>query len=56
MIELWAICCCYGMTRFERRIYIPLPDVQARIRLFELSIGDTPHELTKKDISKLAQE
>ncbi|EER19523.1 vacuolar protein sorting-associated protein VPS4, putative [Perkinsus marinus ATCC 50983] len=42
--------------RFERRIYIPLPDVQARIRLFELSIGDTPHELTKKDISKLAQE
>ncbi|EER07375.1 conserved hypothetical protein [Perkinsus marinus ATCC 50983] len=42
--------------RFERRIYIPLPEVQARIRMFELSIGDTPHELTRRDISKLAQE
>ncbi|KAF4703121.1 Vacuolar protein sorting-associated protein 4 [Perkinsus olseni] len=42
--------------RFERRIYIPLPDVQARIRMFELSIGDTPHELTRRDIAKLAKE
>ena len=32
--------------RFERRIYIPLPDEAARKRMFVLSIGDTPNNLT----------
>lgn len=41
--------------RFERRIYIPLPEVEARQRLFELHIGDTPHSLTRKDIKYLAE-
>uniref|UniRef100_A0A7S1KRS6 AAA+ ATPase domain-containing protein n=1 Tax=Percolomonas cosmopolitus TaxID=63605 RepID=A0A7S1KRS6_9EUKA len=40
--------------RFERRIYIPLPDQRARVVLFELCVGDTPHELTKKDYHELA--
>ncbi|XP_063900708.1 vacuolar protein sorting-associated protein 4B-like [Zophobas morio] len=35
--------------RFEKRIYISLPDVQARTCMFEMYIGDTPHTLTLKD-------
>ena len=41
--------------RFERRIYIPLPEIEARLRLLELHIGDTPHTLTRKDIRWLAE-
>lgn len=41
--------------RFERRIYIPLPEMEARQRLFELHIGDTPHSLSRKDIRSLAE-
>lgn len=42
--------------RFERRIYIPLPGVQARVRLLELSIGDTPCDLTVQQRHQLAQQ
>lgn len=41
--------------RFERRIYIPLPDVHAREAMFELDVGDTPTTLSKSDLRKLAQ-
>ena len=41
--------------RFERRIFIPLPDVQARTKMFELNIGDTPHNLTHKDFKALGE-
>ncbi len=41
--------------RFERRIYIPLPEVDARQKMFELNIGDTPHTLGRKDIRSLAE-
>ncbi|XP_072013912.1 LOW QUALITY PROTEIN: vacuolar protein sorting-associated protein 4-like [Amphiura filiformis] len=41
--------------RFERRIYIPLPEVQARIELFKLSIGKTMTTLSEKDYRKLAE-
>ncbi|GIY95578.1 vacuolar protein sorting-associated protein 4B [Caerostris extrusa] len=41
--------------RFEKRIYIPLPDIRARRAIFELSVGDTPHELTDKDFKILAE-
>lgn len=44
------------MSRFEKRIYIPLPEVQARRRMFELNIGDTPHELSPADFTSLAQQ
>jgi vacuolar protein-sorting-associated protein 4 len=39
--------------RFEKRIYIPLPDSAARARMFELNIGDTPCTLTPQDFRKL---
>jgi vacuolar protein-sorting-associated protein 4 len=40
--------------RFERRIYIPLPDQPARAVMFKLNIGDTPNDLTEEDIDNLA--
>jgi vacuolar protein-sorting-associated protein 4 len=40
--------------RFERRIYIPLPDQPARAVMFKLNIGDTPNDLTEADIDNLA--
>ena len=41
--------------RFEKRIYIPLPGPDARRRMFEIHIGDTPNLLTPKDFRKLAE-
>lgn len=41
--------------RFERRIYIPLPDAEARVEMFKLNIGDTPTTLTPQDYHTLAQ-
>lgn len=42
--------------RFERRIYIHLPEASARLRLFELSIGDTPHNITRSELQVLAEK
>jgi len=39
--------------RFEKRIYIPLPDAPARVNMFKLSLGETPHSLTDDDFKKL---
>lgn len=41
--------------RFEKRIYIPLPDVGARTKMFEINVGDTPCTLTKEDYRSLGQ-
>ncbi|CAK9829467.1 Vacuolar protein sorting-associated protein 4 [Anthophora retusa] len=40
--------------RFEKRIYIPLPDEQARVIMFKLHLGSTSHCLTEEDFKKLA--
>lgn len=40
--------------RFEKRIYIALPDMQARSKMFEIEIGNTPCELTNKDFKILS--
>ncbi|GFS23490.1 vacuolar protein sorting-associated protein 4B [Elysia marginata] len=39
--------------RFEKRIYIPLPEAPARSNIFRLSLGSTPHSLTEHDIKEL---
>jgi vacuolar protein-sorting-associated protein 4 len=40
--------------RFEKRIYIPLPEEQARERMFAINLGKTPHNLTANDFKELA--
>ncbi|KAG2195478.1 P-loop containing nucleoside triphosphate hydrolase protein [Mucor mucedo] len=40
--------------RFERRIYIPLPEVGARASLFALNIGNTPCTLGQAEYKQLA--
>ena len=42
--------------RFEKRIYIPLPELPARARMFELHIGDTPNTLKSADVRTLAEK
>ncbi|KAF7340310.1 AAA-domain-containing protein [Mycena venus] len=42
--------------RFQKRIYIPLPSVEARQRMFELHVGETPCELTRQNYHSLAEK
>ena len=42
--------------RFDKRIYIPLPDLKARQHMFKVHLGDTPHNLTESDFESLAQK
>ncbi|XP_037072283.1 vacuolar protein sorting-associated protein 4A-like [Pollicipes pollicipes] len=35
--------------RFEKRIYIPLPEEPARSTIFKIHLGNTPHQLTEQD-------
>ena len=39
--------------RFEKRIYIPLPDAPARALLFPIALGSTPHNLVHSDMLEL---
>ena len=42
--------------RFEKRIYIPLPEEEARRRLFELNIGNILGDIKPEDLSELAKK
>ncbi|CAL1268153.1 unnamed protein product [Larinioides sclopetarius] len=42
--------------RFEKRIYIPLPDEIARLAIFKFNIGNTPHSLTEENFKDLARK
>ncbi|KAI8473497.1 MAG: AAA-ATPase of VPS4/SKD1 family [Monoraphidium minutum] len=39
--------------RFDKRIYIPLPQAHARAHMFKVHLGDTPHSLTEADFQAL---
>mmetsp|Transcript_7661 Transcript_7661/g.17608 ORF Transcript_7661/g.17608 Transcript_7661/m.17608 type:complete len:305 (+) Transcript_7661:620-1534(+) len=41
--------------RFEKRVYIPLPEAEARTFMFHLHIGDTPNEIKDDDWDRLGQ-
>lgn len=40
--------------RFEKRIYIPLPEEHARLVMFKLHFGNTPHQISDDDLKQLA--
>lgn len=39
--------------RFEKRIYIPLPEEHARVQMFKLHMGSTPCDLTEENYREL---
>lgn len=41
--------------RFEKRIYIPLPEEPARLTMFKLHLGNTPTQLTEENLKELAK-
>uniref|UniRef100_A0A453DVN2 Vesicle-fusing ATPase n=5 Tax=Triticinae TaxID=1648030 RepID=A0A453DVN2_AEGTS len=41
--------------RFDKRIYIPLPDAKARQHMFKVHLGDTPHSLSESDFEVLGR-
>jgi vacuolar protein-sorting-associated protein 4 len=42
--------------RFEKRIYISLPEPAARKAMFKLHLGTTPHSLREEDFTELANK
>jgi len=41
--------------RFEKRVYIGLPDQAARQRMFEIHVGKSPHSVTPQEFRQLAE-
>jgi vacuolar protein-sorting-associated protein 4 len=41
--------------RFERRIYISLPEFEARLGMLKRGLKDNPHNLTEKDFAEFAK-
>ena len=41
--------------RFEKRVYIPLPDAKARTFMAKYHLGDTPNNLVEQDFVKLGE-
>ncbi|KAL9974370.1 hypothetical protein ACROYT_G011394 [Oculina patagonica] len=42
--------------RFEKRIYIPLPEASARVKMFELHMGNIKHCITSTQFRELAEK
>ncbi|KAK7837530.1 protein suppressor of k(+) transport growth defect 1 [Quercus suber] len=41
--------------RFDKRIYVPLPDPEARKQIFEIRIGNTPKTISDTEFEDLAK-
>ncbi|KAJ5130599.1 uncharacterized protein N7515_006638 [Penicillium bovifimosum] len=41
--------------RFQRRVHISLPDINARAKMFMLAVGSTPCQMTQADYRQLAE-
>jgi vacuolar protein-sorting-associated protein 4 len=41
--------------RFEKRVYIALPESPARATMFKLNLGDTPHSLTDAEFQQMGR-
>uniref|UniRef100_A0A6I8T004 vesicle-fusing ATPase n=1 Tax=Xenopus tropicalis TaxID=8364 RepID=A0A6I8T004_XENTR len=46
----------FFFERFEKRIYIPLPEEHARADMFKLHLGTTPHSLSEADYRELGKK
>lgn len=46
----------YHLIRFEKRIYIPLPEEHARSFMFKLHLGSTANSLTEADFVTLGKK
>lgn len=42
--------------RFDKRVYIPLPEAPARATMLKIHLKDTPHNLTDKDFKELGEK
>ena len=42
--------------RFEKRVYIPLPEAETRSVIFKMHLGDTPNNLSDADFDTLGRE
>eukprot|EP01088_Endostelium_zonatum_P016425 TRINITY_DN4430_c0_g1_i1.p1 TRINITY_DN4430_c0_g1~~TRINITY_DN4430_c0_g1_i1.p1 ORF type:complete len:430 (-),score=122.70 TRINITY_DN4430_c0_g1_i1:41-1330(-) len=42
--------------RFEKRIYIGLPDANARTKMFQIHLGNTPHNITSEQYKELGKK
>ena len=42
--------------RFQKKIYICLPEYEARLGMLKLNIGDTTHRLVDDDFAYLAEK
>lgn len=47
---------CSHLYRFEKRIYIPLPEEHARSTMFKLHLGSTPNSLSESDFITLGKK
>lgn len=47
---------CSHLRRFEKRIYIPLPEEHARSSMFKLHLGSTPNSLSESDFITLGKK
>lgn len=41
--------------RFEKRVYIPLPEPEARSYMVKLNLGDTPNDLSEDDFDRIGE-
>lgn len=41
--------------RFEKRVYIPLPEKEARSFMVKLNLGDTPNNLSENDFDRMGE-
>lgn len=44
------------LWRFEKRLYIPLPEAEARTKMIQIHLGDTPNNLSDADFKKLGRK
>jgi vacuolar protein-sorting-associated protein 4 len=44
------------IRRFQKRVYIPLPDAKAREEMVKIHLGDTPNNLSNADFEVLGEE